>query len=34
MATAQQMVRVAAIGDVHCTKTSHGALESLFRQIN
>jgi Icc-related predicted phosphoesterase len=34
MATAQQVVRVAAIGDVHCTKPSQGALQSLFQQIN
>jgi len=34
MATAQQVVRVAAIGDVHCTKTSQGTLQSLFQQIN
>lgn len=34
MATAQQVVRVAAIGDVHCTKTSQGALQSLFQQIH
>jgi Icc-related predicted phosphoesterase len=34
MATAQQVVRVAAIGDVHCTKTSQGALQLLFQQIH
>jgi Icc-related predicted phosphoesterase len=34
MATAQEVVRVAAIGDVHCTKTSQGALQPLFQQIN
>jgi Icc-related predicted phosphoesterase len=34
MATAQGVVRVAAIGDVHCTKTSQGALQPLFQQIN
>jgi len=34
MATAEHVVRVAAIGDVHCTKTSQGALQSLFEQIN
>src|SRR5919106_2358456 len=34
MATDQQAVRVAAIGDVHCTKTSQGALQPLFQQIN
>jgi Icc-related predicted phosphoesterase len=30
----QQVVRVAAMGDVHCTKTSQGALQPLFQQIN
>jgi Icc-related predicted phosphoesterase len=34
MATAQEVVRVAAIGDVHCTKTSQGVLQPLFQQIN
>jgi Icc-related predicted phosphoesterase len=34
MATEQQVVRVAAIGDVHCTKTSQGALQPLFQQIS
>jgi Icc-related predicted phosphoesterase len=34
MAAAQEVVRVAAIGDVHCTKTSQGALQPLFQQIN
>ena len=34
MATAQEVVRVAAIGDVHCTKTAQGALQPLFQQIN
>jgi Icc-related predicted phosphoesterase len=33
MATEQKVVRVAAIGDVHCTKTSQGALQPLFQQI-
>ncbi|RPJ33300.1 MAG: metallophosphoesterase [Planctomycetaceae bacterium] len=33
MATEQQVVRVAAVGDVHCTKTSQGALQPLFQQI-
>jgi Icc-related predicted phosphoesterase len=27
------MVRVAAVGDVHCTKTSEGALQPLFAQM-
>jgi Icc-related predicted phosphoesterase len=34
MGTEQHVVRVAAVGDVHCTKTSHGALQPLFQQIN
>jgi Icc-related predicted phosphoesterase len=33
MASEQQVVRVAAIGDVHCTNTSQGALQPLFQQI-
>ncbi|GAB4241474.1 MAG: metallophosphoesterase [Elainellaceae cyanobacterium] len=28
------VVRVAAVGDIHCTKTSQGALQPLFSQIN
>jgi Icc-related predicted phosphoesterase len=27
-------VRVAALADLHCTKTSHGAFQSLFAQIS
>jgi Icc-related predicted phosphoesterase len=34
MATAEQVVRLAAMGDVHCTRTSQGALQPLFQQIN
>jgi Icc-related predicted phosphoesterase len=34
MASEQQAVRVAAIGDVHCTKTSQGVLQPLFQQID
>ena len=34
MGTEQHVVRVAAVGDVHCTKTSQGALQPLFQQIN
>jgi Icc-related predicted phosphoesterase len=34
MASEQQLVRVAAIGDVHCTKTAQGALQPLFQQIS
>jgi Icc-related predicted phosphoesterase len=28
-----ELVRVAAVGDVHCTKTSDGALQALFAQM-
>jgi Icc-related predicted phosphoesterase len=34
MAPEQQVVRVAAMGDVHCTKTSQGVLQPLFQQVN
>ena len=34
MATEQHVVRVAAVGDVHCKKTSQGELQPLFQQIN
>jgi hypothetical protein len=34
MATGEQVVRLAAMGDVHCTKTSQGALQPLFQQMN
>jgi Icc-related predicted phosphoesterase len=34
MTTEPHVVRVAAVGDVHCTKTSQGALQPLFQQIN
>jgi Icc-related predicted phosphoesterase len=34
MASEQQAVRVAAIGDVHCTKTSQSVLQPLFQQID
>jgi Icc-related predicted phosphoesterase len=30
---AETTVRVAAIGDLHCTKTSHGAFQPLFARI-
>jgi Icc-related predicted phosphoesterase len=33
MTTAKDRVRIAAIGDVHCTKTSQGALQPLFAEI-
>jgi Icc-related predicted phosphoesterase len=29
----QEIIRVAAVGDLHCTKTSQGALQALFGQI-
>ena len=29
----KKIVRLAAVGDLHCTKTSHGKLQSLFQQI-
>ena len=28
-----ELVRIAAVGDVHCTKTSEGALQALFSQM-
>lgn len=34
MAIAKQVVRLAAVGDIHCTKTSQGALQPLFSQIS
>lgn len=34
MATTKELVRVAAVGDLHCTKTSQGTLQPLFAQIN
>jgi Icc-related predicted phosphoesterase len=34
MTTEPRLVRVAAVGDVHCTKTSQGELQPLFEQIN
>src|SRR5262245_2131656 len=30
---AADVVRVAALGDLHCTKTSHGAFQSLFARV-
>lgn len=30
----KEMVRLAAVGDIHCTKTSQGALQPLFSQIS
>jgi Icc-related predicted phosphoesterase len=34
MVTEQHVVRVGAVGDVHCTRASQGALQPLFEQIN
>jgi Icc-related predicted phosphoesterase len=31
---ANSIVRVAAVGDLHCTKTSHGAFQPLFTQVS
>jgi Icc-related predicted phosphoesterase len=33
MAVTKKVVRVAAVGDVHCTKNSQGALSPLFAQV-
>src|SRR5690349_18968601 len=33
MASAKERVRVAAVADLHCTKTSQGAFQTLFGQI-
>jgi Icc-related predicted phosphoesterase len=34
MSTADKPVRVAALADIHCTKTSQGAFQPLFAEIN
>ena len=34
MATERDAVRVAAVGDIHCTKTSQGTLQPLFSEVN
>jgi Icc-related predicted phosphoesterase len=34
MSTKQKRVRVAALSDLHCGKTSQGAYQSLFSQAN
>ena len=34
MGMAAEVVRVAAVGDLHCTKTSQGTLQPLFAAIN
>ncbi len=33
MATAREVVRLAAVGDLHCTKTSQGNLQPLFAHV-
>jgi Icc-related predicted phosphoesterase len=33
-APANGVVRIAAVGDLHCTKTSHGAFQPLFAQVS
>ena len=30
----RKVVRVAAVGDLHCTKTSRGTFQPLFAKIN
>lgn len=34
MKQARQVLRIAAVGDIHCTKTSQGALEPIFAQAS
>lgn len=34
MSSSSDVVRIAAVGDVHCTKTSEGKLQPLFAQAN
>jgi hypothetical protein len=34
MTTKPRVVRVAAVENVHCTKTSQGVLQPLFQEIN
>lgn len=34
MTTAKEVVRIAAVGDIHCTTTSQGELQPLFAQAN
>ena len=34
MSTSKRQVRIAAVADLHCTKTSHGAFQRLFNQAN
>ena len=30
----RQTIRIAALGDIHCTRTSQGAFQPLFSQVN
>src|SRR5512140_3611612 len=34
MATTKRTVRIAAVADIHCNKSNHTALHSLFARIN
>jgi Icc-related predicted phosphoesterase len=34
MTSAKELVRLAAVGDIHCDKTSEGALQPLFAQAS
>jgi Icc-related predicted phosphoesterase len=34
MATTKQRVRIAAVSDLHCTRTSQGTFQPLFAQVN
>ena len=33
MSMPKEVVRLAAVGDVHCAKTSQGTLQPLFSQV-
>ena len=32
--TERKVIRVAAVGDLHCTKASRGSFQPLFSKIN
>ncbi|MGI0484161.1 metallophosphoesterase family protein [Pantanalinema rosaneae CENA516] len=34
MSTTKDVIRIAAVGDIHCTKTSQGMLQPLFMQAS
>src|SRR5918992_4553627 len=34
MASTKDTIRLAAVGDIHCTKSSHGNFQPLFAQIS